>query len=105
MLLLASALASDLLTDLPPGTALQRVERGAEYERWYLHSDRDFVVEVTASRPGTAPVCAAGGRDLWVRLDVAKDGESFVWDPLPEVVRLACSRLGEHGPEVQLPLA
>lgn len=99
MLLIAYALAaSDVLGPLPEGTTLRGVEEHDEYERWQLRTDRDFVIELTRAVPGSDAVCSGGGVDLWVRLDEAKPGESFVWDPLPPVVKQACTRLESHAP-------
>lgn len=102
MLLVPFALAaSDVLGPLPAGTTLRGVEEHEEYERWQLRTDRDFVIELTRAAPGSDAVCSGGGVDLWVRLDEAKPGESFVWDPLPPVVTQACGRLAEHAPRLR----
>ena len=95
--------AAALLGPLPAGTTLERVETHAEFRRYYLRADRAYVLEATPHREGT-PVCTGGGVDLWVRLDLSEDAESFVWDPLPPVVTEACARLATHAPVFGPPL-
>lgn len=98
--LLAAALAADdpFLGPLPPGTELLGTDAQSHYVRYRLRTDREFVLELTARRPGATAVCSGGGFDLWVRLDLAAHDESFVWDPLPTVVENACARLADFAP-------
>lgn len=108
-----SARADPLPDPLPSGVALQGSERHPEFVRYLLRVDSggpdggpaDFTVELTRSPgPGeaaTEPVCAGGGVDLWVRLELGDVAESFDWDPLPPIVDQICGRLGEHAPALQ----
>ena len=94
-LLLGAALAGpaeDLLGPLPSETTLLGVEQHAEYLRVQLEvPETRFTLEVTRAGQGD-PVCQDHGLALWVRRDLS-EGESFDWEPLPEVVDQACARL------------
>lgn len=98
-LTLIPAALCEPLADLPEDTQLLQVERHAEFARWQLQvPERVFWIEVTQDRGGE-PVCREDGYALWVRLDL-DEGESFEWEPLPEVVDQACANLPELGAEV-----
>ncbi|MDP2307605.1 MAG: hypothetical protein Q8P18_16400 [Pseudomonadota bacterium] len=100
----AASIAVDVLGPLPADTTLDRVETHAEYLRYHLRTDRAFVVELTPQRGGSA-ICAGGGADLWVRMDLSDAAESFVWDPLPAIVTQMCERLPAHPPVFAPPVA
>lgn len=91
-------LVGDLLGPMPPATTLGGVEVHPEYIRLRFTTDRDFIVELTPSRDGARPVCSGGGADLYVRLDLDADQESFDWEPLPPIVDQLCARMVDHPP-------
>lgn len=91
-------LVGDLLGPMPPATTLRGVDVHPEYIRLSFTTDRDFIVELTPIRDGAKPVCSGGGADLYVRLDLDSDQESFDWEPLPPIVDQLCARMSEHPP-------
>lgn len=91
-------LVGDLLGPMPPATTLRDVDVHPEYIRLRFTTDRDFIVELTPSRHGATPVCSGGGADLYVRLDLDTDQESFDWEPLPPIVDQLCARMVDHPP-------
>ena len=104
-------LVGDLLGPMPPATTLRAVDVHPEYIRLSFTTDRDFIVELTPRRDGASPVCSGGGADLYVRLDLNTDQESFDWEPLPPIVDQLCARMVDHPPrfpvseKVQAPTA
>ncbi|MCK6515020.1 hypothetical protein L6R46_08205 [Myxococcota bacterium] len=104
-------LVGDLLGPMPPATTLRDVDVHPEYIRLSFTTDRDFIVELTPRRDGASPVCSGGGADLYVRLDLNTDQESFDWEPLPPIVDQLCARMVDHPPrfpvseKVQAPTA
>ena len=98
-LLLPVALAGPLPEPLPADTTLLESAEHADFVRFKLHTDRDFYIELTPSRPGATPVCSGGGFDLYVRLSL-EPNESFDWEPLPAVVDATCARLESDPPRL-----